>query len=462
MSNLVWCGITILILAATTVGVRFYARPVFWLSFWHNLVWAAAMLVIGSPLVHYKTASWGPWLTLITGLVAFNVGAVVIWQLLERRGPQRSRMQERWPLFRQNPDYLTTRPVFWTVAGLYAVGFAFYLINIQTRFGIENLVLQPTIIRKGADGVSYLESLPLPARILLYLGPLVFAMIWYTPALNKPFKPIPRVLLTIVVLLTMIAMLQRSNLFIAILLTCALYITGPLAKQTTSRRSDGFLGSVAKWWDVAPKGVRILGGLMLLGVVGLIAFQSVGISLGKTATVEVKSGAVSSAIAKTGLASPVQYYTVGAVAFLRLVEETEGQPDTYGSSTLALPLKFVPGINHEEAIRGYIDIGVRTNVYTWLEPYYRDFGYVGVLLGSLGYGLLAGWLFVTRHRSTTRLWISAAVFATVFLAPFATRLDSALVFSIILSIGVIGFVTRWQLQRRTPAPVEDRELVESR
>ena len=80
-----------------------------------------------------------------------------------------------------------------------------------------------------------------------------------------------------------------------------------------------------------------------------------------------------------------------------------------------------------------------------------------MLLGSLLYAMLAGWLFVRRNQSQTMFWIQAAVLATVFLAPFATRLNSALVVTIIVYVAALSLGTRWVVDRsaRRGAPAAD-------
>ncbi|NEN04672.1 oligosaccharide repeat unit polymerase [Diaminobutyricibacter tongyongensis] len=449
--NLIWCAALVALLVALTFGVRAIGRPVLTVAVVHNAIWAGALALIGTNLIDYKTSSTLAWATLATGLVAFNAGAAIISMLLARGRPIRAR---GW--LRTRPTYLTTRPLFFVALGLYAAAFLTYLVSLQLRFGLATILEHPSIIRRAGQhgGVSYLESMPLPARLLLYLGPVLFAILAYGPALDRPFKLPTRIVGLVVVAGTMAALLQRSNLFIAILLVCALYISRPYTERQVAPENTR-RGHLAALWARAPRPVRLVASVALLGIVALAAFQGVGGALGKSGQQAIWSGAVSQPLERTGLTAPFQYYTAGTVAFLQMVDATEVQPrkdydpepQTWGASTFGLVLKAVPGVPHVDPISPFIDTGVMTNVYTWLAPYYQDLRLGGVLIGSLLYAMLAGWLFIRRNESQTMFWIQAALLATVFLAPFATRLNSALVVTMIVYVAALSLATRWLASR---------------
>lgn len=463
ISNFAWCAILVGSLAVLSVGVHRFARAVFPLILCHNLIWAGALTLVGTDLITFKWASTFAWLTLAVGLVAFNVGAVAVSLILDRRRP-RQQKPSRW--FAQKPPYLMTRPLFYAALGIYVAAFLTYLLTIQIRFGIATLILDPVTIRK-ADGVSYLESVPLPARLLLYLGPLIFAMLAYKTSIDRPFNLAARLVGLVLIGLSMIALLQRSNLFVSILIVCALYIsrTGQVRTAAPPTRS-GFLGRISGRWNRFPYAARLAIGIAGLAVVALIAFQGVGGALRKTGQQALGTGAVSEPLAASGLTAPFQYYTAGTMAFLQLVDSNNHEwppariigtqlngnynPQTFGASTFGLILREIPGAQHVDPINAFIDTGVQTNVYTWLEPYYRDFRMPGVLVGSAAFGMLLGWLFYRRNRSQTMYWIQAMCFSTVFLAPFATRLNSALIVSLIIYVAVFSLLTRWLAGRHGP------------
>jgi oligosaccharide repeat unit polymerase len=116
-------------------------------------------------------------------------------------------------------------------------------------------------------------------------------------------------------------------------------------------------------------------------------------------------------------------------------------PQTWGASTFAPILKAIPGARPWDAIDPFINTAVLTNVYTWLEPYYRDFRLPGVIIATLALGFLIAWLYQRRRRSPRVLWIQSAFLSTVFLAPFATKInDTLFLFELIV---VLLLTVRW-------------------
>ncbi|MFJ8896232.1 hypothetical protein ACIRCZ_16735 [Leifsonia sp. NPDC102414] len=458
--NFVWCLLLLAMLAAATVLVYRFARRTFLLILCHNLVWAGALVLIATNLIAYKTAKPVAWLTLATGLVAFNLGAWLISSILDRRGkPIAPRRRAGW--LSVNTSFAATRGVYYAAFALYCVGFAVYLASIQVRFGITTLLFHPAVIR-GAHGESYLESVPLPARLLLYLGPLLFVFLVYRPAIDKSFPVVVRVLGAVALAASMLALLQRTNIFLAILLWCAALVSQEWRVQRDEGRVEG-RRNLRQRWNGLPVAWRVGGGFVALGLAALLVFQGVGGALNKTGQESLRSGAVASALGRSGLVAPFQYYTAGTMAFLQLAgsdnqdappERVRGtfvigdwNPQTWGASTFSSVLKVLPGVPHVDPISPFIDTGVPTNVFTWLEPFYRDFRLPGVLVATAAMGAGFGWLFIRRFRSQTVFWISCVCITTVFLAPFVTRINSTLVISLIIYAAVITLASRWLTHR---------------
>lgn len=471
ITNLAGCLILLAALAALSVLVYRFARRVFLLVLCHNVVWAGALALIATNLIAYRTATAIAWVTLGTGLVAFNLGAWAISVVLGRRG-ERPPSARRAAWIGTSPTFATTRPIFYAALGLYAVGFLVYLASIHARFGITTLLFHPAAIR-GAHGESYLESVPLPARLLLYLGPLLFVFLVYRPAVDRPFPVLVRAVGAIALAASMLALLQRTNIFIAILLWVAALVSQRWTAHSEEVPADG-RRTIRQRWNVLPVGWRVTGGIVALGVVGLVVFQGVGGALNKTGQESLRSGAVAGALATSGLTAPFQYYTAGTMAFLQLAgsdnhesppERVRGtfvmgdwNPQTWGASTFSSVLKVLPGVSHVDPISPFIDTGVPTNVFTWLEPFYRDFRLPGVLIATALMGAGFGWLFIRRFSSQTVFWIGCVCITTVFLAPFVTRINSTLVISLIIYAAAITLASRWTTHRRLgrTAPANER------
>lgn len=438
MPTAAWAAILVAVLAGLTAYGWYFQRGVFLVIACHNVIWAGAIALVGTGLIAYSTVGVAAWLTLACGLVGFNVGTwLTRWPVrILRRDPATPPAGPLGPV----PALLTRRTTL-VLLGIYAVAFAAYLVVIAQRFGLALLVTNPAQIR-GASGESYLESVPLAFRLLLYLAPFLFVVFGYRNAVDRPF-PVPvRAVLMIALAVSMLALLQRTNLFVAVLWLVAMLLSDVRRAKSGESPAPSLVSRLPGLRRLGPR-ARIALGLVALAAATLVAFQAVGIALGKNGEQAIDQGNVSEPLARSGFTSPFTYYTGGVVAFLVLTESTndewpepheqvlggpnaegDNNPQLWGLATFAPILKFVPGAPEYPGINPFIDIGIPINVFTWLEPYYRDFRVVGVAVLTVASGFVIGWLFRRRFRSTRIFWIQAALLSTVFLATFSNKVDT--------------------------------------
>jgi len=207
--------------------------------------------------------------------------------------------------------------------------------------------------------------------------------------------------------------------------------------------------------------------VVALGLIAFIAFQAVGGALGKTGQQALSTGAVSQPLADSHLSDPFVYYTAGTVAFLQLADSTneswppanrpggpnivgDYNPQTWGASTFSPILKAIPGARRWDDIAPFINTGVLTNVYTWLEPFYRDFRAVGVVLGTFLLGLVISVLYRRRAKSARVFWIQAIFISSVFLATFGPKINNTQFISEVLF--VLAITANWSGLRRIKLP----------
>ena len=451
MTNTAWAVILVALLCALTLYAGLFHRPVFLIALFHNVAWAGALALIGTNLVRYETFGAPAWWTLLAGLGAFNLG-LFIWNWLVhfRAGRSKPRIESSRGIA------ILSRRTLVALSLLYGVGFAVYLINIANRFGLATMFADPKSIR-GFIGESYLASVPLPARILLYLGPLLFGLLGLRGAIDQPIALRWRLLAMLALGVSMLAMLQRTNIFMAILLLVAAALT-QLAPDRNSAVPNAqnvkllFSRSLSARW-------KPLLVVVVLVIASGIAFQVVGSALGKSGQQAIQSGSVSSTLADSRLTPVFVYYTGSTVAFLNLTEskdpswppahqngvDTVGgyNPQTWGAVTFSPILKAIPGSRTFPSVEPFVDVGIQTNVYTWLEPLYRDFRIYGVVIGMLSAGLIVAGAFTTRFRSPAHFWFQAVVVSSVFLAPFITKINDTLFLS------ELGFVLLLSLKWRS-------------
>lgn len=479
MSNTFWAVILVTLLVAMTIYAAIYHRRTFLISATHNIVWAGAIMLVGSDLIHYKTSSMMAWLTLTAGLVAFNVGTWAIqWFEHTRRTPR----LESTPTPTPTGIALVSRTGLIVLFALYGIGFGIYVANVSSRFGFMTLLTNPTSIR-GFVGESYLASVPLAARILLYLGPVIFGLLGIKGASTQPIRLPWRILMMALLAVTMLAMLQRTNIIMAILLLLAALLSQRSRSRTAGAPAapgSSDVGRFAKF-RASRWGTPLV--ILAFVVTAGVSFQVVGGALGKTGQQALSTGAVTQQLADSKLTSPFVYYTGGTVAFLQLTDsknhnwppthkdgvDTFGafNPQTWGATTFAPVLKAIPGARPFPSIEPFIDVGISTNVFTWLDSFYRDFRLPGVIIAMLFSGLLIGGLYAKRFRSPRFFWLQAVLLSSVFLAPFVGKLNDTLFLTeialvIALSLSWPRTLVRQSMAALTRARDNEKSISESR
>ena len=83
------------------------------------------------------------------------------------------------------------------------------------------------------------------------------------------------------------------------------------------------------------------------------------------------------------------------VAFCQLLPEVIPQ---FGTNTFEIIYLFLDrfGVNDiivKSKLQEFVWVPVSTNVYTIFQPFYLDFGYKGVAVFSMIYGIVSGWLY---------------------------------------------------------------------
>lgn len=415
-------------------------RRLFYAVLLHNTAWVAALAVVGSGVMNYDPLSVFAWTVITAAIAAFNAGVA-----LTRGRPGIG-----------NVARTGTRPL--TSLGVYAVlllgftaGFALYLWTIQSNYGLVTLLSDPTSIREYSEGPGYLELFPLYGKVLFYLGPLCFALT-ILPDLVRGLRQRSVVLrygIALYLVLAQAAVLQRTNVFVAVVMVVGILLLRAGSRAPGSHR--------------VPAGRRLVG-LVVLAVMSVLVFQGIAVALGKTGSDDpTLANTVDPAIADSSAVTVMHYLASGVPAFSKLVESHDGRwpdpndvgnaygdfnPQTWGRATLAAPLKLVPGVQVWQEIAPFTTVPSKTNVYTWLEPWYRDFRAPGAVLGALAVGMLAGTAARWAGRSSRALVLGGLVIGFSGLGTFVNRYGA--VMSIVL------YAVVWWIGRPRPEPLPSR------
>ena len=446
-----------LVLVALTLWVWRINRSAALVAICHNAIWVAALVLVATNLIRYDEASLSAWAVLATALVLFNVGAGLSGLITFR--PRRASLADVG-LLEAESLALMGRRTFYALFALYMGAFVAYLVVQWLRVGDVAMLLNPSALR-DIDGVSNLESTPVFIRVIFYLGPILFAVLAFREGMRRPLPVVLRVVGALAIFATMIALLQRTNVFLSVLIWLALLVTRHFGTKAAGRTLDPSepISSVAvkKTRVISPTkavAIAVVGVLLLFGT-----FQVVAVTLGKNGTQALSTGNVSPALESSGLTSFFTYFTGGVPAFLQLVDSNdlnrppvatgnrpvsgEYNPTLWGTATLGPILRFVPGVEQWTPIEPFIDMGIAINVYTWNGPVYRDFRVAGVAVVMLLAGALISALHANRYRSARFYWLQAALLSGVFLSTFASVTQWGNIM-IAFYLAVFVFTSKWR------------------
>lgn len=411
----------------------------------HNGAWTVALAVYATGWLRFDRLSDRAWLLIAASILIFNLCV----SLAARRASSRRRPEEDRP---RRTDLLTV-PGYLFICALFFTGFGLYLQMIVDNFGLDTLLQDPRSIR-ASESIAYMAEFSVVGKLLYYLGPLCMVLGIFPKYVRGLKKHAWRLPLVALIALAQLASLQRTNLFVGLV-----WILGLMLLEL-EERSDGRM-------------TRRLVGIVLAVAVGVIAFQGMASLLGKTATSDTRvTYAVDPGIRDSPWLSMMIYASSGIPAFSALVESDldrwppeqggavygEFNPQTYGAATFSGPMRVVPGVRRWNEVAPFTTVPHLTNVYTWLEPWYRDFRSPGVLIGSGLMGLLAGSLGRLRVRGPEYQLLAALVLGLSGLATFVNRYGMVMTIVSYMALAALGLASRrrWAREQRVRQPAPQR------
>lgn len=437
-------------LVLVTAAVR-SSRSKFLVLAAHNIPWAVALIIWMSGLIRYNPVSLSGLLILVAGIGSFNLGALV--------GPKdyhSHHRTDRTVLIGR----LLTRRTYLALWVAYCIGLAWYLITINRLFGVGTLLSNPASIR-SYSAINYIEAFPLAGRLLFYLAPLLMVL-----TLNPGFIAGPgkmsralRIGMLIFLVITQLASLQRTNLFVGIVWSITVFVVAPAPAQPSSDRLPTPENSHRLRSRRRRRGaVRIAAAC----ITAIAVFQLLGGALGKTYSTDPRfSPYLTSSLSRGPAGTLLIYGSSGVAAFLDLTQsrnhnwppnETppivgDYNPLTLGAATFSTVAKAIPLFKPWPEIDPFVNVPIPTNVYTWLDPWYRDFRAPGVLLFAFLAGFAASALLRMRTDTVRARLIGGLALSVLVWAPFTNRVFSTM--TVELAIVVLAITPRLRPQAWT-------------
>lgn len=383
----------------------------------HNLAWMVALLVYASNLVHFSGLPVEAWAVVVGAISAFNVGTVIML------GPR--------------SDHLVKDAVY--VPGVvrgckygfplaFAVGVAFYLYAVATTFGLHSLLQSASQVRSGQGGSDFVNSFFLPARLLYFLGPIVFVTYAYPKAFGFHVRRPVQIGVLLMTILALLASLSRTLIFVALAWTAA----------SALLLAEGRLRDRFPWLPTKRRAFAA-------GVLALGAFQLVAVVTGKSGAEDPRIQPYLSSTVKGSAGVSVLLYIAGPLpAFGDLVRgdsQTAYPPGNYGLATTATLEKFVPGWRAAPA-GPFASVPFPDNTYTWLEPFQRDFGFAGDIGFPFLFGLGTGAVLRRRIEGPYRLLVGGLLAGLAVWAPFLNQYISTFTLEYLALIGLLFALSR--------------------
>jgi hypothetical protein len=380
-----------------------------------------ALVVLATRWIAYVPVGSAGWALIVLSILAFNLGAV-----LPKLGSSPHRQHS---LSRYRFTGFT-----YVLPALFTIGLAFYLHAVISQFGLHSLLSAPSDVRSKQASEEFIAGFPLVARLCYFLGPLVF-IAYANPRLSGvcASKRVRWLLLGFVIV-ALAASLGRTLVLVA--LTWQSGVVYLSRKRPGSSRSSA-KATARRWAAFAT--------MILLAAV---MFQVVAVFVGKDASSDSRVQPYVRGRLQGSRLTSVVLYTSGELPTLgRLAADPRTGRTTLGGqragwATFGTVVKLIPGWRATDEISGYAHIPFPFNAYTWLEPFFRDFGTAGVIGLPFLVGALVGVLVVRPRRSTYGVLGAALCIGLTVWAPFVNKFTSTFTWEYAVILGWLALLSR--------------------
>jgi len=334
----------------------------------YTFFWAFSLGMLELDLVAYDTLRPRVWAVIGTSYAAFMLGCgVVLAYGLCRPG---------WLNARPRLDHIDRTRLERVLLALFVLGvagFAVQVFHLQSAIGLETFVTDPRAAREGHSNVKYLGFFNILNVFNFVLGAAYLA-------LYK--KPRAWVLLIVAwAVLTTFLTTDRTRFFYMVI--WGFYVLVYLQRRVRL-------------------GPRIIAAAVVTATVLMVFFLLIARVYKKEAFDDnMEFVNVSSTYAP--MIDPYIYLT-GSFPVLQAFLE-DSHEHTGGKLTFSPIVKLIevvyPELERESFVGKFYRVPIELNACTYLEPFYKDFGFLGTALVPLALGVICMWSYlVMRQRKT--------------------------------------------------------------
>jgi oligosaccharide repeat unit polymerase len=357
------------------------------------ILWCTGLFFAQADIVHYDAIPGTFVLLYYMCLVLFIGGGCLTLPFLRRNDSAK---------ISGYAEYNQVQTLIAAVAtgSLGVLGGIMYYRYINSIFGIESLVTDPGKIRYE-EAYGFLrkvnDGLPRFAILRVLLVPSVIPMAAYLQIPRARGK-IPLALLGTMVTFLLMLNTGRTALFSAAVMAIATVIY------------------VRQAWNLprVPGARRVMYALILVSA-SLLYFTLTNALLGKDSKdFIVKSISVLPDSLQWAI-SPIHYFSSSFVAFPKMVQNESFYSDngllTFGFAGTILNKLAPLSVKYPEYVQPFCEVPLPTNIYTYLDAPFLDFGYGGLVVATLCYGFIshAAYTAWCRRQSLLRLYLLGIV-----------------------------------------------------
>ena len=287
------------------------------------------------------------------------------------------------------------------VIALYFIGILLlvgYVFEIRDRLGLEQVLLEPWRLRaalpEGEFG-WYLRFFyfTMPAAVLAFLH----------FRLSKEYRLL---MIAIIISSIVFGVATTGRMAVIWLMAWLMCIYLFLAER------DG-------------KELRALAGVAVTLIIGFVLFVAMGNWVGKTYKNSAFTTTKNVTDSLSFLVVPYYYFTTSVPAFQNLIL---GDPEWALGKYTFLPLMKLAGpivdIDVPAEVSEFTSTPYMANTYTFLAPYYRDFGLTGVFVcpAVLGFVVGCAFFYMRLKGMTLHLLLTNSLLATVMVATYGSNI----------------------------------------
>src|SRR5260370_12372750 len=411
-------SVILVLLAVTSIWVssRMFGHPISPFSVFYG-VWFITLALFFLRLVEYTPVRAQAWRLVVLNLASFGFGWMLAY-LFQGSGVSRWRSQ----LAVENISPERLRKIIFLFFLLGMIGLADFLWQVQRTIGLATFWESPHEIRWEMRLGGVLAEL---FQLFTWLNVAnVVLGVFYLAVLKGDRR---RYILTIVAASAFATLLvtDRSRFFCAALWT-------------------GFLLAHARNW----KARRILTVGLVVALILMVQFFAVGAWIGKVA--ENNPELLATATVSEPYFAFLEPYIYLTGSFPALQAYIDSAPEsTAGSMTFYPSFKVKRMVDPSVKLPIYVpepfSVPLEFNTFTWLHPFYSDFGFAGVVLGPWTIGVIAGLVYFQMRRSCSfnGLYINRLICYGLALSFIGNQLTQGPVwYFLALGIPISRYITR--------------------